>query len=67
VEELGRRHVAYGVRRKDYDTVGSALLWTLEVGLGPAFTAEARGAWAAVYSLLASTMQAAAARTLMHA
>jgi hemoglobin-like flavoprotein len=60
VQELGRRHVAYGVKREHYDTVGTALLWTLEQGLGAAFTPEVRDAWATVYGLLATTMQAAA-------
>ncbi|MDX1950868.1 MAG: globin family protein [Verrucomicrobiota bacterium] len=45
VQDLGRRHVKYGVRKKDYDTVGAALLWTLEKGLGPAFTPETAEAW----------------------
>jgi hypothetical protein len=38
VEDLGRRHVAYGVTDKHYEPVGAALLWTLEQGLGPDFT-----------------------------
>src|SRR6185503_21210128 len=38
VEDLGRRHAAYGVADAHYDTVASALLWTLEKGLGAAFT-----------------------------
>ena len=58
---LGRRHVAYGVQNRDYATFGEALLWTLEQGLGDAFTAEARRAWAAAYHLLSSTMKEAAA------
>jgi hemoglobin-like flavoprotein len=62
VEDLGRRHVGYGVKDSHYDTVGAALLWTLEQGLGPAFTAEVKEAWAAVYNILASTMKKAAAQ-----
>jgi len=60
VEELGRRHATYGVESKHYDTVGEALLWTLEQGLGEAFTEQARMAWTNVYSILAGTMQSAA-------
>src|SRR5438045_2260061 len=60
VQDLGRRHAAYGVADAHYDTVGAALLWTLEMGLGAAFTAETREAWTAVYGLLATTMQPAA-------
>jgi len=60
VQGLGRRHGAYGVIDAHYDTVGAALLWTLEKGLGRAFTPETREAWAAVYGLLATTMKEAA-------
>jgi hemoglobin-like flavoprotein len=60
VEELGVRHAGYGVRPDDYATAGSALLWTLEQALGPAFTPAVRSAWAEAYALLAATMLAAA-------
>jgi hemoglobin-like flavoprotein len=60
VQELGRRHAAYGVTDAHYDTVGTALLWTLEKGLGEAFAPEVEQAWAAVYGLLATTMREAA-------
>ena len=60
VQALGRRHAGYGVKDVDYDTVGAALLWTLQQGLGPAFTPEVKSAWTTVYGLLASTMKAAA-------
>ena len=60
VRELGRKHVGYGVTDGDYASVGSALLWTLEQGLGPAFTPDVKAAWAAVYQVLASTMRTAA-------
>src|SRR5215204_5055372 len=60
VRALGARHAAYGVRDKDYDTVGQALLWTLGQGLGDAFTPEVEAAWVAVYAALAATMQDAA-------
>jgi len=61
VQALGRRHAGYHVRREHYATVGAALLWTLEQGLGPDFTPEVRAAWTEVYTVLATTMQAAAA------
>jgi hemoglobin-like flavoprotein len=57
LESLGRRHVNYGVRDEHYATVGSALLWTLEQGLGSSFNAEVRGAWKAMYQVVAETMQ----------
>lgn len=61
VEDLGRRHVGYGVKDEHYATVGVALLWTLEQGLGDAFTVEVKEAWATTYGVLSSTMQKAAA------
>jgi hemoglobin-like flavoprotein len=61
VQALGRRHAGYGVRDEDYDTVASALLWTLQQGLGADFDAPTADAWATAYGLLASVMQAAAA------
>jgi hemoglobin-like flavoprotein len=64
VEDLGRRHVGYGVRNRDYDTVGTSLLWTLEQGLGSAFTPEVKDAWTLTYQTLASVMQKAAARQI---
>ena len=64
VQDLGRRHARYGVRESHYETVGEALLWTLEMGLGRGFTAQVRDAWVAVYGLLATTMQDAAREAL---
>lgn len=60
VQALGRRHAGYGVNDAHYDTVGAALLWTLEQGLGSRFTPEVKTAWTRTYDLLASTMKAAA-------
>ena len=62
LEELGRRHVGYGVEDSHYDLVGGALLWTLEQGLGDGYTASVRDAWTAAYSTLATIMRAAAAQ-----
>ena len=64
---IGRRHVRYGVQDGHYDTVGAALLWTLEAGLGRAFTPDVKEAWAAVYGLLATTMKDAARQALVAA
>lgn len=61
VQQLGIRHIGYGVKDEHYDTVGTALLWTLEAGLGEAFTADTKVAWATVYGALADTMRTAAA------
>jgi hemoglobin-like flavoprotein len=61
VADLGRRHAAYGVTAAHYQSVGDALLWTLEQGLGLAWTSEAKAAWGEVYGLLSGVMQKAAA------
>jgi len=60
VKDLGRRHAGYGVTDAHYETVGGALLWTLERGLGSAFTPAVKGAWTTVYTVLATTMKAGA-------
>jgi len=61
LKQMGADHAGYGVVDRDYNVVGAALLWTLEQGLGDAFTDEVRNAWAAVYDVLANTMKAGAA------
>jgi len=67
VEALGRRHVGYGVQPEDYATVGGALLWTLEQGLGDAFTPEVHAAWAGAYGIVSSVMIAAAEQVQIEA
>jgi hemoglobin-like flavoprotein len=57
VRDLGRRHAEYGVAEGHYETVGTALMWTLKKGLGEAFSPELENAWATVYGLLATTMK----------
>lgn len=54
--ELGRRHVAYGTRPAHYNTVGAALLDTLQSGLGEAFTDDVRVAWTKAYGLIVTAM-----------
>ena len=61
LKQMGADHAGYGVKDKDYNTVGAALLWTLEQGLGEAFTDEVKNAWGAVYEVLANTMKSGAA------
>ncbi len=56
LQGLGRRHDGYGVRPQHYDTVGAALLKTLEQGLGEEFTPQTRAAWAHVYAVMTSVM-----------
>jgi hemoglobin-like flavoprotein len=57
IEALGHRHVEYGVKEEHYDTVGEALLWTLEQGVGEQFTPEVKEAWAETYGLVATIMK----------
>jgi hemoglobin-like flavoprotein len=56
VQDLGKRHVGYGVKEPHYQTVGAALLWTLEKGLGDAWDPEVQQAWTAVYTLVSGVM-----------
>ena len=53
---LARRHVSYGAKPEHYPVVGSALLWTLEKGLGAAWTSEVADAWTAAYGTLSGYM-----------
>lgn len=61
LEDLGRRHVGYGVKNEHYDTVGGALLWTLEKGLADGWTAETQMAWTAAYTMVSGSMRDGAA------
>ncbi|WP_136481297.1 globin family protein [Cognatitamlana onchidii] len=56
LKDLGKRHVEYKVEAYHYETVGAALLGTLEAGLGDAFTPEVKTAWADVYGTMADVM-----------
>jgi hemoglobin-like flavoprotein len=53
---LATRHVAYGAKPEHYPVVGAALLWTLEQGLGEAWTAELAAAWTVAYTTLSGYM-----------
>ncbi|MEO1449244.1 MAG: globin family protein [Bacteroidota bacterium] len=56
VRAMGQRHEDYGVKPEHYAPVGEALLWTLERGLGSAWTPELAEAWTAAYTILAEAM-----------
>ena len=60
IQQLGLRHIAYGVRAEHYDAVRRALLWTLALTLQDAYTEEVRSAWATAYAMLAGVMKEAA-------
>jgi hemoglobin-like flavoprotein len=53
---LAKRHLSYGAKPSHYPVVGAALLWTLEKGLGDAWTPEVAEAWTAAYGRLSGFM-----------
>jgi hemoglobin-like flavoprotein len=53
---LAKRHVSYGAKPAHYPVVGAALLWTLEKGLGDAWTPVVAEAWTAAYGTLSGYM-----------
>jgi len=53
---LAKRHISYGARAEHYPVVGAALLWTLEKGLGDAWTPDVATAWTAAYGTLSGFM-----------
>ena len=53
---LAKRHVSYGAKPEHYPVVGSALLWTLEKGLGSGWTPDVADAWSAAYGTLSGFM-----------
>ncbi|MBB94286.1 MAG: hemin receptor [Rhodobacteraceae bacterium] len=59
-QDLALRHVDYGVKPEDYDSVGASLIRTLEKGLGDDFTPDTRAAWIGAYTTLSTVMKDAA-------
>ncbi|CAK0893042.1 unnamed protein product, partial [Prorocentrum cordatum] len=53
LQDLGLRHVGYGVLPPHYDVVGQALLRTLKLGLKDAFTKEVEAAWTKLWAFVA--------------
>ena len=53
LQNLGLRHVGYGVLPPHYDVVGQALLRTLKLGLQDAFTKEVEAAWSKLWVFVA--------------
>jgi hemoglobin-like flavoprotein len=62
LKQLGERHTKYGVQDEHYNKVGTALLGTLEEGLGDKFTPELRSAWNEAFLLISSLMRRGAAK-----
>jgi NAD(P)H-flavin reductase/hemoglobin-like flavoprotein len=59
--QLGRDHRKFGVKDKHYEALFGALLGTIRHFSGDAWTASTQEAWEAVFSIVTSAMQAAAA------
>ena len=53
---LAKRHIGYGARPEHYPVVGTALLWTLQQGLGDHWTPDVADAWSAAYGMLSGFM-----------
>lgn len=62
LEELGRRHVAYGAEPAHYEAVGTVLVETLGEIAGDVWTDELRDAWSDAVSLVATVMIDAASQ-----
>lgn len=55
--ELGRKHAGFGVHTGQYETVSSALIWTLGQVLGPDFDARTREAWKLALAMVIAAMK----------
>jgi hemoglobin-like flavoprotein len=58
--ELGRKHVAYGVRAYHYEKLRMALSWAMGQALGPEFDRETRAAWGKLLTTVSDVMIEAA-------
>ena len=55
---MGRRHdQLYKIPEDSYGPVGEALIWTLQQGLGDAFTEELHASWGRLYGVVSTTMK----------
>ncbi len=60
LEKMAVQHLGYGVKERDYTTVGNALLFALKTGLGEQWNPELRQAWVDTYRIIAQVMKGAA-------
>jgi hemoglobin-like flavoprotein len=63
LQALAHRHVDYGVTLEQYATVGTALLWALERGMGNGWTPDVQRAWLELYLLIEGVMKRAVSGT----
>ncbi|MDV7144397.1 globin family protein [Tropicimonas sp. TH_r6] len=54
--KMAVEHADFGVKPSHYQPVGTALIATLEAGLGEDFTLETREAWVEAYTVLSTVM-----------
>jgi hemoglobin-like flavoprotein len=59
--DLGRQHANFGVRPEQYDTLTTALLWSIGQALGPSFDAPIREAWRLAINAICAAMKAGVA------
>ncbi|CAM9452629.1 unnamed protein product [Hapterophycus canaliculatus] len=52
LKSLGKKHVGFGVTNDMYPSVGSALVTTLEKGLGDQFTPLTKESWTWVFGII---------------
>ena len=65
---LGRRHtLLYKVPEEGFKYVGEALMYALNMGLGQAFTPEAKAAWAKIYALVSNIMKIGGRQAMLQA
>ena len=55
IRALGKRHVSYGIKAGDYESVGQALMFALQETLGDEYTPQVDEAWLAFYGFIAET------------
>jgi len=56
IQQLATRHVQYGVKEQHYKAVGTALLWTLQQGLGKDWDEKVKEAWTSCFQTLSDIM-----------
>jgi hemoglobin-like flavoprotein len=60
VQELGRKHLDYGVKKEHYDTVGAAMISALKGFFGDEMQGDLLDAWVDAYGVIAGMMKSAA-------
>ncbi len=56
LREIGARHASYGASESDFETVGKALIMTLETGLSGKWTKAHEKSWAKAYTFISAEL-----------